>query len=47
MDLKAAKIAALKESVAKDPIVRCTDGLDAVPAGNTAAAEETGLGGSM
>ena len=46
-EIKAAEIAALKESAAKDPIVRCTDGLGVVPAGNTAATEETGRGGGM
>ena len=45
-EIKAAKLAALKESAAKDPIVRCTDDLGAMPAGNTAATE-TGLGGGM
>ena len=48
-EIKAAKLAALKKSatIHKDPIVRCTDGLGAVPASNTAATEETGLGGGM
>ena len=46
-EIKAAKLAALKESAAKDPIVCCTDGLSAMPAGNTAATEETGHGGGM
>jgi len=46
-EIKAAKLAALKESAAKDPIVHHTDGIDAMMAGNTAAAEETGLGGGM
>ena len=46
-EIKAAKLAALKESAAKDPIVRRADGLGVVPAGNTAATEETGRGGGM
>ena len=44
---EAVRLVALKESAAKDPIVHRTDGNDAVTAGNTAAAEETGLGGGM
>ena len=44
---KAARLVALKESAAKDSIVHCTDGNDAVAAGNTAATEETWFGGSM
>ena len=46
-EIKAAAIAALKESAANDPSVRCTDGVGVVPAGNTAATEETGRGGGM
>ena len=44
---EAARLVALKESAAKDPIVRGTGGLGVVPAGNTAATEETGRGGGM
>ena len=40
---EAASPAALRT----DPIAHHTDGIDAVTAGNTAAAEETGLAGGM
>ena len=44
---EAARLVALKESAAKDPIVHRTDSNNAMMAGSTAAAEETGLGGGM
>ena len=44
---KAAKLSALKISAAKDPIVHHTDSIDAVTAGNAAAAQETGLADGM
>ena len=46
-EIKAAKLAASKESATKDPIIGCTDISDAVPAGNTAATVGTGIGGGM
>ena len=46
-EINAAKLAASKKSATKDPIVGCTEKFDAVPAGNTAVTEETGLGGGM
>ena len=46
-EINAAKLAASKESATKDPIGGFTDGIDAMPAGNTAATVEAGLGGGM
>ena len=43
----AARFAASKDSANKDPILSCTDNFDAMPAGNTAATVEAGLGGGM
>ena len=46
-EIMAARFAASKDSATKDPILGCTDNFAAVPAGNTAATEETGRGGGM
>jgi hypothetical protein len=46
-ELMAARFAASKDSANKDPILGCADNFAAVPAGNTAATVEAGLGGGM
>ena len=45
--IRAARFAPSKESTTKDVILGCTDNFDAMPAGNTAATVEAGLGGGM
>ena len=46
-EINAAKLAALKESATEQPILVGTDKFDAMPASNTAATVEAGLGGGM
>ena len=46
-EMMAARFAALKASATEEPILVCTDKFDGMPAGNTAATVEAGLGGGM